>query len=142
MPYQADTKIDLKPDVQSEYIISSQHRRTGNQNKCIWIITHDEEVNCFSNSYTEKWISDSKAWGLIIENNSLKILGLNDDDQELKLAKFVDANKNNIWHGYPADYMNRVHDIPVQNILKKWVEKNIITKAKMSKIRRGISCNL
>lgn len=142
MPYAADERIDLKPNILSEYIISSQHRRTGNPDKCIWTITFEEEVNCFSNSYTEKWISNTKAWGLIVENDLLKVVGQNNEQQELKLAKFVDANRNNIWHGYPADYMNRVHDIPVEHILKKWVDKKYITKAKMNKIRRGISCNL
>ncbi|MFB9107753.1 hypothetical protein [Flavobacterium gyeonganense] len=142
MPYTADERINLSPKVLSEYIISSQHRRVGNANKCVWTISFEEEVNCFSNSFTENWISNSKAWGLIIENDFLKVIGLNNDKQELKLAKFVDANKNNIWHGYPADYMNRAQDIPLENILKKWVTKKYITKAKMNKIRRGISCNL
>ena len=142
MPYTADVRINLSPNISSEYIISSQHRRTGNVNKSIWIVPFEEEVNCFSQSFTEKWIDKTKAWGLVFENDILKVIGLNNNNQELKLAKFVDANGNNIWHGYPADYMNRVHDIPLENVLKKWVIKKYITKAKMNKIRRGISCNL
>jgi hypothetical protein len=142
MPYTADVRIDLSPKFSSEYIISSQHRRVGNVNKCIWIVSFEEEVNCFTNTFTENWISKTKAWGLLIENDLLKVIGLNNNNQELKLAKFVDANNNNIWHGYPADYMNRVHDIPLENVLKNWVLKKYITKAKMNKIRRGISCNL
>lgn len=142
MPYKADVRIDLRPNILSEYIISSQHRRIGNANKCVWKISFEEEVNCFSNSYLKNWKSNTKAWGLFIENEMLKVIGLNNSNQELKLAKFVDANGNNIWHGYPADYMNKVHDIPIENVLKNWVEQKYITKAKMNKIRRGISCNL
>lgn len=142
MPYIADSEIDLRPDVESKYIISSQHRRTGNHNKCTWIASFDEEVQCFSVSYTEKWIINTKAWGFLFSDNTLKVIGCNNKNQELKLAKFVDAGSNNVWHGYPADPMNRIQDIPVKAILLKWVANKYITKATMSKLTRGLSCNL
>jgi len=142
MPYTADTEIDLTEQTSGNYIISSQHRRTGNPNKSVWTITYDEEIECFIQSMNGKWKLDTQAWGLKVVNNVIQIIGLSPDNQELKLAKFVDGNNINVWHGYPADYMKKSQDRPTTNILQIWVRSGFITKAKMSKIRLGQSCNL
>jgi len=141
MAYKADNPIKLE-DYDCHYIISSQHRRTGNDNKSIWTITFDEEVDCFTFSATEKWVDGKEAWGLKLDNNLPSVLGINNDSDELKVAKFVDGNRKKIWHGYPADPINKAQDRPTTLILKDWVEKGYITKAKMSKIRLGQSCSL
>jgi hypothetical protein len=142
MPYTADTEIDLTAKKTDNYIISSQHRRIGNPNKCIWNITFDEEVDCFIQAMNSNWKRGTEGWGVKVINNILQVVGVNNDRQELKLAKFVDGTKTNIWHGYPADYMNNHQDRPETDILKDWVKKGYLTKPKMNKIRRQVSCNL
>jgi hypothetical protein len=142
MPYTTDIEIDLKAHTTGNYIISSQHRKKGNQNKSVWTITFNEEVACFIQALNGKWRAGTEAWGVKVIGNILQIVGLNNARQELKLAKFVDGTNTNVWHGYPADYMNKAQDRPTTDILKLWVEKGYLTKAKMSKIRLGQSCNL
>lgn len=142
MPYTADCEINLTTQTIGNYIISSQHRRTGNPNKSIWIISFDEEVNCFIQALNANWRKGTEAWGIKVFGETLQVLGLNYENRELKLAKFVDGTHTNVWHGYPADYMNRAQDRPATNILKVWVDNGYLTKAKMSKIRLGQACNL
>jgi hypothetical protein len=147
MTYTADTEIDLKVNIDLEehkfkYIISSQHRKTGNPNKCIWKITFDQEVDCFIMTVSEKWKDGIHGWGLKALDNVLQVVGVNNIKEELKLAKFIDGTNTNVWHGYPADYVSKSNDRPTTEILKKWVDLGYITKAKMSKIRLGQSCNL
>ena len=142
MPYKADIEINLTGQTTSNYIISSQHRRQGNPNKSIWTISFNEEVECFIQAINQEWKNGSKAWGLQFINNALQSIGINNNRQELKLAIFVDGSKINVWHGYPADYLQNSHDRPTTRILKNWVDSGYITKAKMSKIRLGQSCNL
>lgn len=142
MPYTADTEIDLMAITTGNYIISSQHRRRGNPNKSIWTITFEEEVDCFIQALSGNWKTENEAWGIKLHNGVIQVVGENYSRQELKLAKFVDGTNTNVWHGYPADHMNRPHDRPATNILKVWVNSGYLTKAKMSKIRLGQSCNL
>jgi len=142
MPYIADTEIELTAQATGNYIISSQHRRKGNPNKSIWTITFDEEVHCFIQALSKNWKTVNEAWGIKLLNGVLQVVGKNHNRQELKLAKFVDGANTNVWHGYPADYMNKAQDRPATDILKVWVNSGFLTKAKMSKIRLGQSCNL
>jgi hypothetical protein len=142
MRYKADKEIDLKLHTKSNYIISSQHRRTGNPNKSVWTITFEEEVACFIQAINDNWKIGTQAWGVKVLGNILQVVGLNNNRQELKFAKFVDGTNTNVWHGYPADYMSNAQDRPATNILKGWVDNGYMTKAKMSKIRLGQPCNL
>lgn len=142
MQYKLDTEIDLKNEISCNYIISSQHRQTGNPQKSIWKITYKEEVQCFIQAIDCNWKSDSTAWGIKLKDASLQVIGHNNNGQDLKVAKFVDGSNNNVWHGYPADHMNKAHDRPTTTVLKDWVQKGYLTKAKMSKIRQGQSCSL
>ncbi|MBF4519119.1 hypothetical protein IRZ71_22425 [Flavobacterium sp. ANB] len=141
MPYQADIEIDLSEHIDSNYIISSQHRRTGNPNKSQWIIDFEDEIQCFINTINNNWKDGFEAWGLKIENASLQVVGVNNNGQ-LKLAKFVDGTNTNVWHGYPADHMTKAQDRPTTSILKDWVDQGFISKAKMNKIRQGQLCYL
>ncbi len=142
MPYTADTEIDLTTRTTGNYIISSQHRRRGNPNKSIWTITFEEEVDCFIQALNGNWKIATEAWGIKVVDNILQVVGLNNNNGNLKLAKFVDGTNTNVWHGYPADYMSKAQDRPATSILKDWVDNGYLTKAKMSKIRLGQSCNL
>jgi hypothetical protein len=142
MPYKQDTELDLKPRTNSKYIISSQHRKTGNMNKSTWTISHDEEVECFVLSKISNWTVDYIGWGVKLAGRVLQIVGRNDANSELKFAKFVDGSKKNIWHGWPADYKNRKQDIPATNVLLSWNNSKYISKSHVRKIKQQISCNL
>ncbi|MCJ8154126.1 hypothetical protein MKJ01_10180 [Chryseobacterium sp. SSA4.19] len=141
-----DIEIDIsdktKSDITIKYIISSKHRETNNPSKSYWIVEYIEELQCFITNYVNNYKVENLTWGLIQEANSLKVLGRNIFKEELKLAKFIDSSKNNIWHGYPADYRRKNHDRPCSVVLQKWVKDKIITKSKMLKIRQGQTCNL
>jgi hypothetical protein len=144
MPYLQDIEYDLNAHVFEDcrYIISSQHRLNGNPNKSIWTLTHAGEIDCFVFSYISKWFDNNVCWGLYVNGTDLQVVGRNFNNEDLKIAKFVDANNNKLWHGYPADYIRKSKDRPTTNTLKDWVSNGFITKAKMSKIRQGQSCNL
>ena len=140
MPYNSDTPIPITNNV--NYIISSQHRRAGNVNKCLWTVSFENEVECFTDSLNNEWIEGKHAWGVRFINAVLEPLGEANGGRILKIAKFVDGNRINVWHGYPADPMTRGQDRPTTAILKIWVNNGYITKSKMSKIRLGQTCNL
>lgn len=142
MPYRTDTEIDLTPKTTSKYIISSQHRKIGNPNKSIWTITFKDEIECFILSNTSHWTEGNIGWGLKLIGKIIQTLGLSSEKTELKLAKFIDASNNDIWHGYPADYIRKNQDRPGTNILKAWFDKGFIQKHQVIKIRKGIECNL
>jgi hypothetical protein len=140
--YQQDTEIELQETKPRKYYISSQHRKKGNPNKSIWIISFEEEVNCFIQTISNTWKVKAEAWGIKLNGNTLQVVGLNNNNEELKLAKFVDGTNTDVWHGYPADYVCNAQDRPTTEILKYWVHQGYITKSKMKKIRQGQPCNL
>lgn len=132
----------FEPVNKLRYIASSKHRETTNPKKSYWTIEYIEELQCFINCYQKDYNYENLTWGLINENSILRVLGKNNFDEELKIAKFIDSSQNDLWHGYPADYRRKNQDRPNIDVLKKWVNENIITKAKMLKIRQGQKCNL
>jgi len=144
MPLTLDEEIEIPIDenTTTTYIVSSQHRKTGNPNKTIWTLSYEEEVECFTLSKKESWIDGKYGWGIKPSNSLISYLGHNFENERLKLAKFVDGSDNDVWHGYPADYLRRNQDRPPYEILKDWVKKKHLNKSKMNKIRRGQSCNL
>lgn len=132
--------MDLTPkDVTKRYIISSAHRRS-QPHKSRWIVSATKEVNCFIDSDVSGWTEVDIAWGIILENNTLLSLGRGVQNDMLKVAKFVGIN--NVWHGYPADYLRNHQDRPSMKILQIWREKGIIEKHQVVKIRQGKECNL
>lgn len=138
MKYIVDTALqlsELNSKIKAQYIISSQHRKTKKSHKSYWTISYKEEVECFCSTFSEKWIEDYEGWGLKVENSNIIVLGQSKKKTDLKLAKFVDGNQNDIWHGYPADHLEKTQDIPPIFILKLWKEKGYISKADVLKIK-------
>ncbi len=142
MPFKLDTEIELVAPLTGRYIISSQHRKIGNPHKSIWTITRQEEFNCFVNSKRRAWYSENSYWGLRLIEGQIVEVGKNNAKKELKIAKFIGGEVTDIWHGYPADYLNRKQDIPAVNILITWVDNGYIGKSEFRKIRQGMPCNL
>lgn len=143
MPYQQDIEYNLAPQTASVYFVSSHHRRTrGNNNKSIWTISNDEEVECFIFSKNSNWVDGSICWGLRLLNNVIQVIGRNPAREDLKIAKFVDGTNNNIWHGYPADCKNKKQDIPNTEVLTIWKNNNYLSKSDVRKLKQQLPCNL
>lgn len=125
------------------YTTVSQHRVGGNSNKSIWSISLQEEVNCFQYSLSNNWLENYIGWGLRLSNNNqMEVLGYNRLLNDLKIAKFIDGCENDSWHGYPADYRNKIQDRPPFKVLKEWGNNGFIHKHQISKIRSGKQCAL
>ena len=66
----------------------------------------------------------------------LPILGVNNVNPELKIAKFVHSTPT-IWHGYPADYIQKNQDRPTLDVLMKMHSNGLITAKEMKRISKG-----
>jgi hypothetical protein len=133
---------ESKEDV-IHYKIRSVHRRHGNSEKCIWTISLQEEVDCFKTSADEKWLEDTKGWGLKMNSaGGLSEIGISERQEVLKIAKFVDSGSTREWHGYPADYCRRNQDRPSMKVLMDWKDRGLINKTKMDKIKQYKRCSL
>lgn len=135
--------VPINIDTTSKYVIVSQHRMHGYSDKSRWLASMKEEVDCFIQSLNKKWLHVGAGWGVILDDaNKLKVLGVNYVNENSKIAKFVDGNNSNLWHGYPADLKRKVKDIPPISILNKWRGEKIIKKHHISRIQRGVTCTL
>ena len=139
----------VKTQINISYKVRSVHRRKGNPEKCIWTINPKEEVECFKNTTSAKWL-DTNAWSIakhgwglkIAVNGGLEEVGISDQGESLKIARFKDTSLTYEWHGYPADYCRRQQDKPPILVLTDWKNKGLITKTQMSKIKQCQRCNL
>lgn len=141
LDYQNTIKITDEREVL--YTISKKHRGR-NKEKSYWSIKMPREIALFrsalQNGYEDK--ANNIAWNLNIVNGENCIVGYTVDKRELKLAKFVDSNHNEKWHGYPANYIKNSQDRPSAKILQLWCSIGIISTATMKKIKGGQPCNL
>lgn len=96
------------------YVINQQHR-DANPHKSQWTITEQDEVNVFNMAL----LSSTLNWGVHISSNRIDYLGKNKYRERLFLAKF--SENQNIWHGYPADYVRSTHDIPSRDAMLIWL---------------------
>ncbi len=137
MIFLSNTEYDLSTffSINGFYKAVGYHRN-GNPNKSQWLISVDEEINCFVVTIENRWISDDhRGWGISAD---CKVLGKTTSKNDTYIARFEeDRYALNHWHGYPAD-LSRNQDIPLGFILIDWKQQNYITKSQYSKIRRGI----
>ena len=125
-----------------KYSPNPQHRNN-NPCKSQWIISEGEEIECFKVAYGKGWTNDKNAWGFHYSQSNITYLGKGEDRTvSLFIAKFKNDVPHNNWHGYPADYQRRSHDIPDTNVLNNWKNNNILPKAKIRKIMAGQPCKL
>ncbi|MBE2255593.1 MAG: hypothetical protein IAE65_05280 [Ignavibacteria bacterium] len=106
-----------------------------------WIVIPKDELNCFINSINNDWIINDRAWGIILNENKCKVIGLNEKSEEVKIATFKTHKNSNFWHGYPYN-IAKLQDRPHTNVLINWRDNGFIKKTEMSRISRGIKCNL
>lgn len=123
------------------YTSNIQHRN-GNPEKSQWTISTVYEESSFQLSIHNNWLLNTHGWGLHLVSGQPTIVGIaKDRTNNVFFAKFVGADKIN-WHGYPADYRNNNHDIPDSDILRKWLDASIFSRATIRKITKGQKCNL
>lgn len=126
-----------------KYILANHHRNRQNNDKSLWTITQNEELESFKLMSNNSWIvDDNKGWSIHRVNYSNEILGVSTQKESVQIAKFVDSSNNLEWHGYPVDYRKSVYDRPQSTILKDWVNQGIIKRADMSKILKGKGCTI
>jgi len=130
----------IKPGV--HYVHKLDHRN-GAPKKSQWIIPEQEERDCFKAMHDQELFANGIGWGVYAVNASLSQIGFGVDRlRELYIAKFVDGNSNNHWHGYPADHVSHNQDIPDSTVLMAWRNMDLLTTSKVRKILRGQPCNL
>jgi len=135
--------IDDREKPPTFYQVRSVHRRHGNSEKSIWTISIPEEIECFRYSYSLSWLEKTQGWGLkISSSDQLEEVGKSDQGISLKIAKFRDDKEDKIWHGYPANYREKIQDKPPETILAKWMEAGFINKVQKSRIVQRKPCNL
>ena len=129
------------------YYSKIDHRNNAPK-KSQWIIEKFEELSCFEYSIECCWNQVKyTSWGLYIPNGQVEYLGESAKNEstsyQLFIAKFVDSNKNNYWHGYPANPSSgKKQDIPPEFVLKDWQVKNHLRLTTIRKITKGQKCKL
>lgn len=124
------------------YCIHSHHRN-GTPGKSQWSIPKIHERDAFVHARNQNWLLQDVGWGLHIAGGQVAYLGVAQDrKRQLFVAKFVDGDQIQAWHGYPADHQQHPKDIPTQNTLQKWLNANLLRPAVIRKLVRGQPCNL
>lgn len=138
-------EFEILPDIL--YIHKIDHRNNSPE-KSQWIISENDEKNCFKFSLASDWKKHPhSSWSLYLKNNTVEYLGYSAKKEpiscQLFIAKFVDSNKNNKWHGYPANPSGqKPQDIPPVCILNDWFEKKYLRLPLIRKIAKGQKCSL
>lgn len=134
------TTYTIAPGV--TYCIVPYHR-DGTPGKSQWEINNHQERDVFTEVHRRNWIQQNKGWGLHLVGGVVSYLGRTRDHRRLVfIAKFVDEDHTQTWHGYPADHQSSASDIPVPAILKQWMDANLLRRAVLRKIAKGQPCSL
>jgi hypothetical protein len=124
------------------YQVHPDHRN-GTQSKSQWTISQTEELGVFGAAVARRWLLQNRGWGLYIQNDQFTVVGVSADQaRRIFVAKFTASNAPQIWHGYPADHQIHSHDIPAPEIMKRWMDTNVLAPRKIRKLSKGQPCNL
>jgi len=124
----------------SYYVFVPYHHGRPTADKSVWQITNDDEFSIFLLSINNSWIKESYSWSHFLEANQIRPVGVNFHGEDLYFGKFINENAES--HGYPADYRRKIQDRPPVEILLIWEKLGVIKSHHISKILRGIKCNL
>lgn len=119
--------------------------RNNTRKKSQWIISNNEETQCFrrTNLKKNKWFLNNAGWGLHLNQGTAVNLGVAQDHKTLVFfAKFVTAHGTGNWHGYPADHQKNHADIPPNFIAKVWITRKYLKRAKVRKLLLGQPCKI
>ncbi len=138
-----DTEHLVLPSI---YYIHKADHRNGSPDKSQWTILEPVERRCFERAYTSWRCSGYNCWGLHLEDNRVAYLGVTKrsapETRNLFVAKFLDGNRNNKWHGYPADHVLNQQDIPPEDVLAMWLAAQLLRPAIIRKLSKGQKCKL
>lgn len=124
------------------YVHKIDHR-DGSHRKSQWTISEVDERSIFCRTFSKEWFDGTIGWGLYFAGDAIRELGMGVNNiRKLFVAKFVDGNARNRWHGYPADYLEHQQDVPDAIYLMAWCENGYLSRAKMRKILQRKPCNL
>lgn len=125
------------------YYCCHPDHRNNNPEKAQWTIPETDEIASFKDGYGRAWTHDGRAWGLHYVKGSPEYLGLAiDRRRHLFIARFEDGNRNERWHGYPADHQQKVNDRLPEKLKELWIKTNVLTPAKVRKLAKGEPCSL
>jgi hypothetical protein len=93
-------------------------------------------------SLQNQWSQDNHHWSFYSYNSVAQAIGKNCRNDSLYIAKYVDGNNSNTWHGYPVDPRRGTYDRPSSDILHQWVQMGIIDKPQANRIKAGKTCSL
>jgi len=129
------------------YASLAYHRNnTRKSEKSQWRISIKEEFQVFNDCFINfSWFDNHIGWGIYLDpetkSNMLQI-GISTIKNPLHFIKYVDGGKDNMWHGYPADYLRKIQDKPSSIFLNEIYSRGFISKPQYSKIKKGKKCNL
>ena len=116
--------------------------RNNTPGKSQWAVSLPDEQAIFLQSVNEQWLSAECGWGLHLVEGAPSYLGVAQDHlTEVFFAKFV-GKSTSPWHGYPADHVRNSQDVPHEEVLSAWMQRHLISRAKVRKILRGKRCHL
>jgi hypothetical protein len=127
---------------------SKTDHRDGTRVKSQWTIPFEDEESSFDRATESKWSSNATVrWGLHFRMSSPENLGdsaaiCGTPPRRLFIAKFVDGNARDSWHGYPADPYKNQQDIPPTSVLKAWLVMSYFRPALTRKLAKGQLCAL
>lgn len=131
---------EITPGV--HYIHKEDHRNRS-PIKSQWTVSEEEERRIFSRAYSQNWCDGVTGWGVRVIGDVIGALGMGvDRARDLFIAKFVDGNANQRWHGYPADHVANQHDVPDERVLRRWHEIGYLNLAKARKIVKRQPCDI
>lgn len=138
-----NTEFLILPNI---YYIHKMDHRNGNPSKSQWTVHELTERNCFQHALSSWQCNPYSCWGLHFEDDKTAYLGVTKssapEKRDLFIAKFIDSNKNNKWHGYPADHVLNSQDIPPEEVLAMWLQVKHLRPATVRKLSRGQKCKL
>ena len=119
-----------------DYIFIKKHRASGNANASVWICSLREEFNLVEDGLKNQYTERQKCFQAYNLKKGLPVLGTNNVNSELKIAKFVNSTPT-IWHGYPADHIQKNQDRPTLDVLSKMHLNDLISAKEMKRISKG-----
>lgn len=133
-------EVAIRPGI---FYLHPPHHRNGAPGSSQWLIGMAEERMCFTVALDREWIAEREGWGLHAPNGQVLVLGRSADGQRnLSIAKFVDGNASDHWHGYPVDHQRKPSDIPGAAIVWDWQARQLITLPQTRRLLRGLPCAL
>lgn len=117
-------------EIEYQYQTNPPHR-SGAPNKSQWTIPLAGEHDCFRGALEAGWRDGNIAWGFHQANGIKQQLGLDRDHATpAYIARFEAKNQPEVWHGYPVGRQ----DPPTQEVIRIWLENDVLPPAKLAKI--------